>query len=111
MQACFQFNNPNAFEKAKNNIQHSYQVIGVLENINMTLKVLEVKMPEYFSDATDIYYQDVAVKSARNSNAGKPVISSKVKGLLEERFSNEIKFYNFCKERLLSQYNKIINQS
>ena len=95
---------------AKFNVENSYPVVGVLEKMNITLKVLEMKMPEYFSDATDLYYNDVTVQSTRNRNAYKPVISSHVMALLEDRFSNEIKFYNFCKERLLSQYDEVIKQ-
>jgi dermatan/chondrotin sulfate uronyl 2-O-sulfotransferase UST len=39
-----------------------------------------------------------------NRNMYKPPVSEKVKAILRQNFTNEIEFYNFCKQRLHMQY-------
>ena len=34
---CRKFNNPEALQKAKANVEKHYPVVGITENINMTL--------------------------------------------------------------------------
>ena len=49
--------NQGALQQAKQNIEKWYPVIGVLDNINKTLAVMEKTVPEYFSGVSDIYYR------------------------------------------------------
>ncbi len=41
--------------KAKENIEKWYSVIGILEDLDATLKVLEAALPSFFRDATKFY--------------------------------------------------------
>ena len=43
---CAEFNGERAFNKAKENVEKFYPVVGVLEDMNKTLKVFEAKLPE-----------------------------------------------------------------
>lgn len=50
------FNSAEAIEKAKRVVDEHYSVVGVLEDMNTTLTVLEHYIPKFFKGATDIYY-------------------------------------------------------
>ena len=45
---CKLFNNPEALQLAKKNVEKYFGVVGIMENMNMTLSVAEKKMPQYF---------------------------------------------------------------
>ena len=94
-------------EKAKSNVEKYYQVVGITENMIMTLKVLEAKMPEYFAKASDEYFHNQEVKAFRHKNPYKFPVSKKVKEMLIEKFKHEYEFYRFCKEKLEQQYQQL----
>ena len=37
------------------NIESHYPVVGILEDMNSTLKILQTKVPKYFRDVTNLY--------------------------------------------------------
>ncbi len=43
-------------KKAMHNVEKSYAVVGVLEELNKTLTVLEHYVPRFFKGAKDLYY-------------------------------------------------------
>ena len=104
---CRKFNNAEALQKAKSNVEKFYPVVGVTENINMTLSVLENRMPEYFEGATEFYHSDPETRRYRMKNAYKLPVSEKVMNIVRANFTNEIEFYEFCKQRLLKQFSDI----
>ena len=50
------FNTEIALRLAKENVEKHYAVVGVLEELNKTLTVLEHYVPRFFKGAKDIYY-------------------------------------------------------
>lgn len=50
------FNSAEAIEKAKRVVDEHYAVVGVLEDMNTTLTVLEHYIPKFFKGAIEIYY-------------------------------------------------------
>jgi hypothetical protein len=44
--------------KAKENVEKHYAVVGVLEELNKTLTVLEHYVPRFFKGAKDVYYSE-----------------------------------------------------
>lgn len=50
------FNTQAALERAKYVVDNEYAVVGVLEDFNTTLRVLENYIPRFFHGASDIYY-------------------------------------------------------
>lgn len=50
-----------ALERAKLAVEKHYAVVGVLEDMNTTLTVLENYIPRFFQGATDVYYGKQAV--------------------------------------------------
>ena len=97
---------------AKNNVLKNYPVVGVLDMFNMTLRVLERKLPQFFDNAFELYFNDPQFRSNkfRNVDYKKPV-SEKIKSMVRKNLTNELEFYDFCKQRLQSQYNSIISKS
>ena len=85
-------------------------MVGITENMNVTLKVLEAKMPEYFAGAHEEYFDNVDVRKWRHINSFKLPVSEEVKGMLIEKFKHELDFYYFCYQRLQRQYDLIRNK-
>lgn len=50
------FNTVGALEKAKYAVESQYAVVGVLEDLNMTLSVLENYIPRFFRGASQVYH-------------------------------------------------------
>ena len=92
---------------AKRNVEKYYPVVGITENINMTLKVLEKKMPEYFEGGWDAYFNNEEVKKKRVKNNFKLPVSEVAMDILRKNMTYEIEFYEFCKQRLKSQYDQL----
>lgn len=49
------FNTIGALERAKRAVEESYAVVGVLEDLNSTLTVLEHYIPRFFQGATHVF--------------------------------------------------------
>jgi len=91
-------------ERAKYAVETQYSVVGVLEDMNTTLAVLEKYIPRFFSGATEIYYNEIKSFNNINKNNFKPPVSEEVKNLVRQNFTREIEFYKFCKQRLHTQF-------
>ena len=47
--------------KAKENVEKHYAVVGVLEELNKTLTVLEHYVPRFFKGALDVYWSEYTI--------------------------------------------------
>ena len=106
---CRKFNNPEALQIAKENVDKYYKVVGITENINMTLKVAEHEMPEYFENAFHVYHHDPEIRNYQMKNPYKLPVSEQVMEIVRANFTHEIEFYEFCKQRLQAQYQTILS--
>jgi len=104
---CANFNEEWVLQKAKENVEKHYPVVGVLENLNMTLTVVEQAMPNIFNGAKEMYYKSKDVKKFKNRNAFKLPVSNQVMNMLKANFTRELEFYDFCKQRLFKQYQQL----
>jgi len=100
---CSAFNSEVAMQKAKQNVEKYYAVVGVLEEMNKTLAVLEAYIPRFFTGAAEIYHEEKRL-SAVNKNSYKPPVAEYVKDIVRKNFTHEIEFYEFCKQRLHQQW-------
>lgn len=98
------FNSKGALEKAKYVVETQYSVVGVLEDLNTTLAVLEKYIPRFFAGASEIYFDEIKNFNKINKNNFKPPVSEEVKNIVRQNFSREIEFYKFCKQRLQTQF-------
>lgn len=46
-----------ALERAKSNVERYFSVVGILEELNSTLAVLERQLPYFFTGVKDLYYK------------------------------------------------------
>ena len=102
---CRKFNNPQALQLAKENVQKFYPVVGVMELMNETLAVLEKKLPHFFANASQRY--DINFQHHNNRNKMKKPTAKEILEKIKPKFSHEYEFYQFCKQRLLQQYQDI----
>jgi len=103
-ESCVGFNTEVAMRKAMENVEKHYAVVGVLEDLNKTLTVLENYIPRFFKGAKHVYYNQIQKFSKINRNIYKPPVSEQVKETVRQNFTREIEFFEFCKQRLHKQY-------
>ncbi|XP_018561941.1 uronyl 2-sulfotransferase-like [Anoplophora glabripennis] len=97
---CMMLNNDWALQTAKANVEKYYPVVGVLEELNVTLEILEYKIPYFFKGIQDLYKKDL-LKVYRNKK--KPKILKIVQKKLKETLVKEYEFYEWIKSRLFRQ--------
>ena len=51
---CKSFNSDRVLQRAKENAERSFPVVGVIENLNETLQVLEHRLPNVFKGALKV---------------------------------------------------------
>lgn len=75
------FNTQGALERAKRAVENEYAVVGVLEDLNVTLKVLENYIPRFFTGASNVYYGNFAfwIKNAIIPMSNELLIKTKSK--------------------------------
>jgi len=101
---CTGFNTEIAMRRAMHNVEQHYAVVGVLEDLNKTLTVLEHYVPRFFKGALNTYWNEVHMFSKINRNIYKPPVSEATKDMVRRNFTHEIEFFEFCKQRLHKQY-------
>jgi len=101
---CTGFNTEIAMRKAKENVEKHYAVVGVLEELNKTLTVLEHYVPRFFKGAKDVYWNEIQIFSRINRNIYKPPVAEETKDIVRKNFTRELEFFDFCKQRLHKQY-------
>jgi len=101
---CTGFNTEIAMRKAKENVERHYAVVGVLEDLNKTLTVLEHYVPRFFKGALETYWKEVHIFSKINRNIYKPKVEEATKVVVRQNFTRELEFFDFCKQRLHKQY-------
>ncbi|KAM7356283.1 heparan sulfate 2-O-sulfotransferase pipe [Cochliomyia hominivorax] len=81
---CEPFNSYGALQKAKENVEHDFAVVGSWEDVNVTLRVLEHYVPKYFKGVTKLYYADDngLFREKHNSNPWKPPVNEEIKNML-----------------------------
>ncbi|KAG8231572.1 hypothetical protein J437_LFUL011568 [Ladona fulva] len=100
---CTPFNTESAVQKAKWSVERHYAVVGVLEDLNTTLQVLESYVPRYFAGARQVFRDEVSRFAQINRNPFKPPVREEVKQIVRRNFTRETDFYEFCRQRLHRQ--------
>ncbi|XP_037940452.1 heparan sulfate 2-O-sulfotransferase pipe-like [Teleopsis dalmanni] len=101
---CMPFNSAAAMQKAKRTVEEDYAVVGTWEDTNITLSVLEHYIPKFFKHAKVAYYLFQNRLSSVNKNSVKKTVSEEARAIIRKNLTNEIEFYEFCKQRLYLQY-------
>ncbi|EDW76761.2 uncharacterized protein Dwil_GK19576 [Drosophila willistoni] len=106
---CTYFNSEIATQKAKDNVEREYAVIGSWEDTNITLAVLEAYIPRFFKDAKKVYYKQTPEFTV-NTTPHDTHLDEEVEEYLQRSFHFEIELYQFIKQRLYKQYIAINKQ-
>lgn len=101
---CLLLNEPWALQKAKTNIERYYAVVGVVEEMNTTLKVLEATLPRFFKGALEVYY---SIGVRKNQNNEKEHVAEDLKAALKANLTSEYDLYHFAVQRLYRQFREL----
>ncbi len=132
---CAEFNSERAMQRAKENVERStegmlcmilfffqaivpfvltfcqlgryYSVVGVLEEMNKTLSVLEMELPEIFAGASELYHAHPEIRRKMNRNAYKLPAREETLQRVRANFTREIEFYEFVRKRLDEQNHQL----
>lgn len=99
---CTLVQNSWALERAQRNIERRFSVVGVLEDLNLTLALLETHIPRFFGGATELYRKS-GLHENRNRSGPSPV-AQWARDLLRRNLSLEFELYNFVRQRLHAQW-------
>ncbi|CAH1153867.1 unnamed protein product [Phaedon cochleariae] len=97
---CQILNNDWALQTARSNVEKYYPVVGILEELNATLEILETKIPYFFKGAQKTYEKYfIHIQKSHD----RPKAPRAVKRKLEETLIHEMDFYEWNKARLFKQ--------
>ena len=72
------------------NVEQYYSVVGILELLPESMKVLESFLPSYFHGISEVY-NDQFKKKRTNQNLSKPRVREDIKEMVAKNMSLEIK--------------------
>ncbi|KAG5891841.1 hypothetical protein JTB14_030147 [Gonioctena quinquepunctata] len=97
---CMVLNNEWALKTAKKNVVRYFPVVGVLEEFNATLEILENKIPYFFKGAQKIYEKDIMNIRRNNEKPRAPKVMTEK---LKKSLIHELDFYEWIRARLFDQ--------
>ncbi|XP_049829942.1 uronyl 2-sulfotransferase-like [Schistocerca gregaria] len=100
---CMQLNNRMALEKAKENVEHFFPVVGVLEELNATLASLESNLPYFFKGVQKMYFEELLQPHKNRNRKKPPEVAHKTRKWLHSQLELEYEFYYWLRARLLTQ--------
>lgn len=97
---CLILDNNWALQKAKDNVEKYFPVVGVLEEFNVTLEIFEHKIPYFFRGIQKLYQNEYL---HLQNNRKKLIVPELIRKKLEDSLVNEVDFYQWIKSRLFQQ--------
>ncbi|KAK7081015.1 hypothetical protein SK128_007320 [Halocaridina rubra] len=97
-ESCVQRGNKWALQRAKYNIAKYYGVVGILEELPLSLAVMEAYIPVFFKIHKRIRASSIATH-ARNSDVKKPV-SNVTRNILRNNLKEDYELYKYAQQRL-----------
>ncbi|XP_070579118.1 uronyl 2-sulfotransferase-like [Ptychodera flava] len=88
-----------ALERAKRNVIVKYAFVGILEDFDSTLLVLEKIFPQFFT-GLHLVYKQVKDNAIMYKSSNKIETHSNAKAVMKTRLSLEYEFYEFVRDRL-----------
>lgn len=93
-----------ALHRAISNVEKHFLVVGILEEYELTLKVLERMLPGYFKGASELYHSPkMAANISRTSTNLKVLPSNETVARLRDSMKYEYQFYEYIRARLFKQ--------
>lgn len=63
---CMTLGSKSALEKAKSNVEKAFPVVGILEDLVTTFKVMEKILPHFFAGVQNVYQEDLKGDEGEN---------------------------------------------
>ncbi|XP_065284809.1 uronyl 2-sulfotransferase isoform X1 [Dermacentor albipictus] len=102
---CLIVQNSWALDKARQNIERHFSVVGVLEDLNTTLALLETSVPIFFRGAAALYRKEGLHKNRNWSGPSK--VALRTREMLRRNISLEYELYEFVRQRLHAQWRRL----
>jgi len=96
-----------ARETAIDNIDNKFAVVGDSDNYEVTLAVLEHKLPRFFTGAVKEYQIMKREGVGVENQVGHPEATAEIIKMLEERMEEEVNVYRHVKKRLVKTCGEI----
>lgn len=95
--------------KAIENVKKHYIAVGLLEYLNETLAVFEYLLPTYFLEARTIFDRVIEnEKGHAHEHTWQKAESDESRAYLKARLQEDDEFYEFLRNRLMSQYSQFV---
>lgn len=93
---------------AKRNIERYFRVVGIVDEFDLTLDVLEKKVNRFFTGIKDLYYQNKNEGVTRNKGKTHASLTKENEMFLKNKFAVDYELYEFVRQRLYDQRDGII---
>ena len=97
-----------ALEKAKQNVENNFPVLGYLENMTQFFDVVEHVWPQFFRNVKTIY-SDIIKREGAHKTHGKVLPSKSSIAIMRKRLHFEYEFYYYVKERFDCLYSRLFS--
>ena len=102
--SCDDAGNVTALQRAMRAVEQEYSVVGVVEDRNRSLAVMEAFLPRWFRGAVSLQGKGKGKKENVNPH---PEPGEEVRKVLRQRFHLDFTFYEWVKQRLDIQWKSI----
>ena len=99
---CDEFDGEAMLKRSVENVERYFAVVGVLEDLDASVRILEALLPRYFSGAAEILATQPTERH-KNRNIYKQAQSREFRAALAANLTRELEFYHFCRQRLRKQ--------
>ena len=108
---CFQCSK-ETLRRAANNVLQHYPVVGLVEEMNKTVAVMEAELPSFYSGVKKAYDEVIAVGyETANEAEYKPASEDFLQSPeFRKRWRIEYEFYHFLRQRLHQQFKSVQNK-
>ncbi|ELU11537.1 hypothetical protein CAPTEDRAFT_215347 [Capitella teleta] len=89
----------DALKDAKRHIENDYAIVGITEDLEAFLFVLEKTIPHFFKGALDIYEPLKAGLLSKYRTKNRGTISEESREILSDILRDELEFYEFARQR------------
>ncbi|KAF2355381.1 Sulfotransferase [Trinorchestia longiramus] len=107
---CVKRGDRRALQRAKYMAEYEYAVVGVLDEWNSTLAVMQHYLPIFFQGAVQRYWSAEFAEDRHLNRIPKrkKQLSERALQILQSKLASEYELYEFCKQRLALQYEKVL---
>jgi len=101
-EACRTLGHPDSVQLAIANIERDFLVVGVLEEMEKTIVVMECLMPEFLTGLGQLWADNQV--HANTAHAEHDAVGEEARKILKDELENEYILYHYIRRRLEDQY-------